>query len=246
MPELPEVETIRRQLEKKIIGKAIKKKEITNVKRRGKFLIINFKGGSSFLIHLKLTGQVIFKGERNSYTRKIFRFDDGDWLTFNDARKFAFVKEIKNKKNLEKILNPLGPEALEISYQEFKKGLKKRSNVKIKPLLMDQKFLAGIGNIYSDEILYRAKVNPLKKAKELKDKEIKLIFKQIKKVLKEAIQKRGSSVEYYLDAFGEKGVFEKFHKVYQKEGEKCERCGAVIKKIKLNGRGCRFCPNCQK
>jgi formamidopyrimidine-DNA glycosylase len=110
---------------------------------------------------------------------------------------------------------------------------------------MDQKFIAGIGNIYSDEILYRSKIHPLRKVKTLTEKEIKQIFQNMIKVLKDAIKYHGSSVEYYLDAFGKEGSYHKHHQVYQKEGEKCKRCGATIKKLKIGSRSAHFCPNCQ-
>jgi formamidopyrimidine-DNA glycosylase len=111
---------------------------------------------------------------------------------------------------------------------------------------MDQKFIAGLGNIYSDEVLYAAKVHPLRRVRTLTDKEIKQIFNNIGKILNAAIKYQGSSVEYYVDACGEKGSFVKYHKVYQKEGQKCSRCAKLIKKIKIGSRSTRFCPNCQR
>src|SRR3989338_3046538 len=144
MPELPEVETIRRQLAKKIIGKKLEGKKITGLRRRAKILIIDFNGGSSLIFHLKLTGQLIFNGEAGKHTRKIFRFNDGTHLVFNDTRKFGWWKKVKNTNDLVK---RFGPEALEVSITEFQKRLQQRPNAKIKSLLMDQKFIAGIGNI---------------------------------------------------------------------------------------------------
>lgn len=243
MPELPEVETIRRQLAKKIVGKKLNGKKIKAVRRRAKVLMIDFADGSSLVFHLKLTGQLIFNGEPLKYTRKIFELDDGSKLIFNDARKFGWWKNVKDTKTIEK---EFGPEALKADLKTFKNNLKKHPNTKIKPLLMDQKFIAGIGNIYSDEILFAARVHPLRQVKTLKDKEIKLIHQNIKKILKAAIKYQGSSVEYYLDACGQKGNYVKYHKVYQKEGESCPRCKTKIKRIKLGGRSAHFCPNCQK
>jgi len=243
MPELPEVETIRRQLQKKIVGRVIGGRKVIGLRRRAKILIIDFENGASLIFHLKLTGQLIFNGKPSQYTRKVFIFDDGSKLIFNDARKFGWWKEVKETKKIEK---GFGPEPLEIDLETFKNLLIKRPNAKIKPLLMDQKFIAGIGNIYSDEILYAAKVHPSRRAKTLKDKEIEQIFQNIRKILDEAIKYQGSSVEYYVDACGKKGNFVKYHKVYQKEGQKCSRCGAIIKKLKIGGRSAHFCPNCQK
>ncbi len=241
MPELPEVETIRIQLHKKIIGKKIGGRKIVGLRRRAKILIIDFDDGSSLIFHLKLTGQLIFNGKPSPYTRKVFNFDDGSRLIFNDVRKFGWWKEVKETKKMEE---EFGPEPLEINFKNFKKLLKKRPNSKIKPLLMDQKFIAGIGNIYSDEILFAAKVAPLRLTKRLTEKETGDIFKNIKKILKAAIQHQGSSVEYYLDACGRPGNYVKYHKVYHRE--KCFLCGAKIKKIKISGRSSHFCPGCQR
>lgn len=244
MPELPEVETIRRQLAQKIVGKELDGRKIVGVKRRAKILIIDFNDGFSLLLHLKLTGQLIFNGQPSKYTRHIFKFSDGSRLTFNDARKFGWWKIVKNTKEIEQ---NFGPEALGIDFRIFKDLLQKRPNAKTKPLLMDQKFIAGIGNIYSDEILFASKIHPLRKVKSLKESEINNLFSNIKKTLKEAIKYRGSSVEYYLDACGKRGDYIKYHKVYQKEGELCSRKdGGVIQRVKISGRSAHFCPRCQK
>lgn len=243
MPELPEVETIRRQLASKIIGKKLDNKRITGLRRRAKILIIDFHNGSSLVFHLKLTGQLIFNAEPSRFTRKVFNFNDGSRLIFNDVRKFGWWKQVENTEKIEK---EFGPEALEIDLAAFKAILSKRPNAKIKSLLMDQKFIAGIGNIYSDEILFAAKVNPFRAVKTLKEEEINKIHQNIRKILKEAIRYRGSSVEYYIDACGKKGEYKKRHKVYQKEGQNCPRCGAKIKRAKLGGRSAHFCPSCQK
>jgi len=241
MPELPEVETIRRQLAQKIVGKTLAGQKITCLRRRAKILIIDFEDGTSLLFHLKLTGQLIFNGKPSRYTRKVFNFDDGSQLIFNDLRKFGWWKKVKETKTIEK---EFGPEALEINFKTFKSLLSKKPKVKIKPLLMDQKFIAGLGNIYSDEILFAAKVAPIRLVKTLTEKEIKAIFQNIKKVLQKAIKYKGSSVEYYLDACGRPGDYVKYHKVYQRE--KCSFCGTKIKKIKIGGRTSHYCPNCQK
>ncbi|MFH1894525.1 MAG: DNA-formamidopyrimidine glycosylase [Patescibacteria group bacterium] len=243
MPELPEVETIRRQLAGKIIGKKLEGKKIAKVRRRAKILMLDFTDGSSLAFHLKLTGQLIFNGQPSRYTRKIFNFDDGSRLIFNDVRKFGWVKELKETRTLEE---KFGPEALDAKLDTFFERLSLRPNAKIKTLLMDQKFIAGIGNIYSDEILFAAKVHPARRVKTLSAEEVKKIFQNIKKILKKAIERHGSSVEYYLDACGKKGDFVKYHKVYQREGKKCFRCGIIIKREKIGGRSAHFCPRCQK
>jgi formamidopyrimidine-DNA glycosylase len=243
MPELPEVETIRRQLNKKIVGKILDSKKIINVRRRAKILIIDFSDNSSLLFHLKLTGQLIFNGEKGPYTRQIFNFKDGSKLIFNDVRKFGWWKYVKNTKDIEKAF---GPEAPEMSLGDFKAILKKRPNAKIKALLMDQKAVAGIGNIYSDEILFAAKVKPLRRVKTLKSEEIEAIWLNTGKILKAAIKNRGTSERDYVDASGQKGEYLKYLKVYRKEGQKCSRCASLIKRIKMGSRSAHFCSKCQK
>ncbi len=243
MPELPEVETIKRQLEKKIVGKKLNGKKIVGVRRRAKILIIDFSDGSSLIFHLKLTGQLIFNGQPSKHARQIFKFNDGSRLIFNDIRKFGWWKYIKDSKIIEQ---GFGPEALEISLENFKNLLRKRPNAKIKPLLMDQKLIAGIGNIYSDEILFAARVSPLRRVKTLTPKETKMIWLSLRKILQAAIKRRGTSERDYVDATGKKGNYLKYLKVYRKEGQKCSRCGGVVKRIKIGGRSGHFCPKCQK
>jgi len=242
MPELPEVETIRRQLNKKIVGKKLDGKKIVGVRRRAKLLIIDFADESSLVFHLKLTGQLIFNGEPSKFTRHVFKFDDGSSLIFNDMRKFGWWKKVKNTKSLE---SGFGPEAFEVDLKGFKNILEKRPNAKIKPLLMDQKFIAGIGNIYSDEILFAASVQPLRRAKSLTPKEIKAIWLNIGKILKKAIENRGTSERDYIDAMGKKGDYLKYLKVYRKEGQKCPRCSGAVKRIKMGSRSAHYCPKCQ-
>ncbi|MDP3995740.1 MAG: DNA-formamidopyrimidine glycosylase [bacterium] len=243
MPELPEVETVRRQLEKKIVGKRITGRSIVGLRRRAKILIIDLDSGQSLIFHLKMTGQLIFNGKPSQYTRKVFNFDDGSRLVFNDVRKFGWWKMVKSTKKIEE---KFGSEPLKIDLKTFRLLLKRRPKSRIKPLLMDQKTIAGIGNIYSDEILYAAEVNPFRRAETLKESEVRLIFRNMVRILTLAIKHRGSSVKDYLDASGKKGDFVKFHKVYQREGEKCARCGELIKRAKINGRSAHFCPVCQK
>ena len=178
MPELPEVETIRLQLSKKIIGKRLNGKKITGVRRRAKILIIDFADSSSLIFHLKLTGQLIFNGEPSRHTRKVFNFKDGSRLVFNDLRKFGWYKFVKKSEPIER---KFGPEPLKMDLKTFKSLLIKRPKAKIKPLLMDQKFVAGIGNIYSDEILFASRVRPTRLVKSLSGSEISKIFQNIKK-----------------------------------------------------------------
>lgn len=269
MPELPEVETIRRQLNRKIKGKKIKKVEvflsrfvkypldkfkkivqgsrIKDISRRAKLIIIELDNGYCLIIHLKLTGQLIYNGEKNKHTHLIYHFDKNK-LVHNDLRRFGFVKVVP-KKELDKFLEKegFGPEPLEKKFtlKVFKELLKKKKG-KIKQVLMDQKFIAGIGNLYSDEILFYAKVLPLRKISSLKEDEIKRIFKGIKKILPLAVKKRGSSPDTYLDAVGKKGNYLPLVKVYQRENKPCFVCKTKIKRLKMGGRSAHYCPKCQK
>ena len=277
MPELPEVETIRSQLQKLIVGKKIKKVDVNlpkmvklplanfrkavigatvkKVGRRAKILIFEFSNNWSLLIHLKLSGRLIFrkKGEELGpedlkWNHLIWYFSDGSRLFHNDLRQFGYVKLVKTDElagffKKEK----LGPEPLEKNFTlaDFSAILKKKPKAKIKQFLLDQKNIAGIGNIYSDEILFFARVHPLRKVQELKPSEIKKVFEGIRKILLEAIRLKGSSVRDFLDALGKEGGYVPKLKVYGREGEKCSRCGAIIKRIKIGSRSAHFCPKCQ-
>ncbi len=245
MPELPEVETIKRQLSQKIVGKKLKGKLITSVSRRGKMLLINFSDQESLVFHLKMTGQLIFNGKKTKHTRKIFQFEDKSFLIFNDLRKFGWFRLVKNADQLKEI-QQLGKDALAISLSDFQKLFLKRKQAKIKPLLLDQKFIAGIGNIYADEILFDARIHPLRQVKNLKKQEITKLFYSIKKILKKAIEKKGSSAKDYLDGLGNEGAYLAFHQVYQKTGQPCLFCKTPIQRIKISQRSSHFCPSCQK
>jgi len=286
MPELPEVETIRRDLEKKIIGKKIlevkirKKKMVKGsysdfrksvfsgsfreVSRRGKLLIFSLENLDKFLLlHLKMTGQLIYRSPSskitagghseektdfnlpNKYSHIFFCFKDGSHLFFNDQRQFGYVK-IANKKELDEVLDKFGIEALDESFavEKLEKILQKRTK-NIKAVLLDQTLIAGIGNIYADEILFASKILPDRAANTLRSKEKEALLRETKNILKRAIKKRGTTFNNYLDADGNKGNFLKELQVYQREGERCFVCGEIIQKAKVAGRGTRFCPSCQ-
>jgi formamidopyrimidine-DNA glycosylase len=278
MPELPEVETIRSQLQKLIVGKKIKEVKvglpkmvklplgkfrkavigatIKEVKRRAKILIFGLSNGWSILIHLKLSGRLIFRRkneklapEDTAWNHLIYYFNDGSRLFHNDLRQFGYVKLVKSGELLDFFKKEkLGPEPLEKEFtlSEFSAILKRKPKAKIKQFLMDQTVIAGIGNLYSDEILFFADIHPLKRIADLKPAEIKKIFEGIKKILLEATKLKGSSVDLYLDASGKEGNYVPRIKVYGREGEKCQRCGTTIKRLKIGGRSAHFCPACQK
>lgn len=279
MPELPEVQTIANQLQKKIIGKKIKvvdirlvkmiqgvspKKfretvqgvKIKNVSRRAKLLIINLSNDYSLLIHLKLSGQIIYKSnirnqesEISKHTHVIYYFSDGSALFHKDIRQFGWVKLFKTTE-LEKYFQKenFGPEPLDKNFtlDRFKKLLLQKPKQRIKPLLMDQKFVAGIGNIYAQEASFCARVLPTRIIKDLKEKEIIDLYYCLIKILREAIKRHGSSVDDYLDTEGKKGDYVPRLKVYNRLAKNCYSCQGPVKKMTLAGRGTYFCPKCQK
>lgn len=266
MPELPEVETIKRELEKAVLGKKIAEVRVHNPKvirepsperfknglagaaiknilRKAKVLIFELSNGKSLAIHLKMTGQLVYPGTGRA-SRVSFIFSDGKVLDFNDQRLFAELRLLDDWRSL-KFIQGLGPEPFDITPEQFKEMLAKKKT-KIKPLLMDQTFVSGIGNLYAAEVLFRAKVHPERPANSLSGKEKKLLFQEIKDTLKEAIQHKGSSVDQYVQLSGQPGNYVKYHKVYDRFGEPCLVCKQPIKRISLGGRGTYFCPKCQK
>lgn len=290
MPELPEVQTIVNDLNKKVKGlkitdvwtdwpkyfrrsnggfdgfkKEIKNKKIEKVWRFGKNIIFGLHGNKDMLIHQKMTGHVLigiwkFKNKTwvsaqkgllnervNGYIHTMFRLSNGSMMALSDLRKFAkiLIFDDTDLKNLEDVKN-IGPDPLTagFKFQKFKSLIVKNKGM-IKKVLMDQSIISGIGNIYADEILFAVKVHPLKRAENLSDEELKLIFTASKNILKKAIKLRGTSTSDFRDTSGKAGSFGKMLKVYRREGKKCPRCGVLIKRIKIGGRSAHFCPVCQ-
>ncbi|HUT21942.1 MAG TPA: DNA-formamidopyrimidine glycosylase [Candidatus Bipolaricaulota bacterium] len=284
MPELPEVEVLKSELSKVLLGKIIrrvevldfkkkispkdlaaklKNKKISKVWRRQKKLIFDLAGGLSLISHLKMTGQYVFVSKNgklifgghgipgvekvpNKFTRVIFNFGNGEELFYNDVRKFGWLNLV-DEKALKNILNEVGAEPLskEFTFEYFSKVLKEFPRKKIKALLLDQNAVAGIGNIYSDEICFAAKVRPDRAVGKLTSKEAKKLFENIKKILSEAIEDKGTSQNNYSRS-NKTGEYEKKLKVYGRVGQKCRREGAVLIKMKIAGRTSVFCPVCQK
>ncbi|MDD5652632.1 MAG: DNA-formamidopyrimidine glycosylase [Candidatus Omnitrophica bacterium] len=266
MPELPEVETIKRELEANILGKKITEVVVNNPKvirqpkpqefirglkntaikhilRKGKLLVLELSSGKTLAIHLKMTGQLIYPGNGKD-GRVIFKLSDGKFLDFRDQRLFAELRLIDDWHDL-KFIQRLGPEPFAISKEEFIAMLKNKKT-KIKPLIMDQTFISGIGNLYAAEALFRARINPARAASSLSDKEKTLLFQEIRQTLHEAIEHGGSSVDQYVQLSGKQGGYVKFHKVYGREGKPCLICKSPIKRVALGGRGTYFCAKCQK
>ena len=273
MPELPEVETIRRGLVKTIKGKKIKNliillpkmvrrhtsgkevvkrargKKIVKVKRRGKSILFILDSSDVLIFRLGMTGQMLwshpaFPVSKDKHTHVIIDFGQGEKIFFKDMRQFGEMY-LATEDNLEGALN-MGVEPLGKRFTcETLKDITS-SQMKIKPLLMDQKRIAGIGNIYSDEILFEAGIHPLKPSCLLKSKELKNLHRAIGSILNEAIACRGDTISQYRNILGESGQYQNFHRVYQREGEPCHRCNTPVRRTKLSGRSCHFCPHCQK
>ncbi|TAM42839.1 DNA-formamidopyrimidine glycosylase [bacterium] len=266
MPELPEVETIKRDLTKMILGKKITEVRVNNpmvirepspaafkrslegltiknILRRGKLLILELSNGQALTIHLKMTGQLVYPGKAKN-SRVAFHLTGGKVLDFNDQRLFGELRLISDWKKL-KFVQGLGPEPFDLTLADFKDMLSKKKT-KIKPLLMDQGFVAGIGNLYASEILFRAKINPERPGQSLAGKEKETLYREIKEVLSSAIKHGGSSIDDYVRLSGKRGDYVRFHQVYGREGKPCVTCGGPVKKITQGGRGTYFCLKCQR
>ncbi len=226
---------------------------IKDINRHGKYIVISLDNDKDLIIHLRMTGKLLLKNRDkglDKHTYIIFQLSAGEEkidLRFNNMRKFGRLYLVDDN-NWEQAgnLSNLGPEPLseEFTFNQFKNRFKNRSGV-IKSLLLNQSFIAGIGNIYCDEILFEAGIHPERKADTLKKDELQKLYKAIKKVLKKGIEFCGTSIKDYVNEKGDKGSFQEKLKVYMREGDKCVICGHKIKKIKIGGRGTHFCSNCQ-
>jgi len=281
MPELPEVETVKRGLEKEIINKKIakiqvnipsliKKPEIDefmtrlkntmviSIKRRGKYLKILFNTMDCLVVHLGMSGRLLFQPKKNlpskisktmeKHNHILFFFEDGSKIVYNDVRKFGKMWLLKKDENLSRI-ESLGFEPLEpyFTVSELYRMLQE-SKVNIKSFLMNQKNIAGIGNIYANEILFHAGVNPLRKANSLTKDEVKRIHLQTKNILLKAISSGGTTMidESYLDLSGNRGEYGKEIMVYGKKAGMCPFCGQPLEVLRIENRSTFLCPNCQK
>ena len=272
MPELPEVETVRRGLESLVVGKTIGQVQVRYAKmigtgvdafihdlpgqtiekigRRGKYLLFYLTGGL-LVSHLRMEGKYLFYPEEvpeRKHAHVFFEMTDGGTLVYEDVRKFGTM-ELLRKDQLEAYFaaRKLGPEPTEADFllPPFAAALG-RSKKPIKPYLLEQTLVVGLGNIYVDEALWRAQIHPARPAASLKPAEVKRLREQIIEVLQLGIEKRGSTIRTYRNALGEDGTMQDFLQVYGKTGQPCARCGSPIEKIKLGGRGTHLCPHCQK
>lgn len=286
MPELPEVETVRRGLHKLLIGRIVTAEShdtakgfpnapadvanfligaaITNVRRRAKVLMIDLTTDYTLVIHLKMTGQLVFRGEENfgaghpnesligalpdRSTRVTLSYADGSHLYFNDQRKFGWMRllptlEVPNIDFMKKV----GPEPLEAAFsaEEFAARFARRAKTSIKAALLDQTVIAGVGNIYADESLWGAKIHPKRQVKSITPEEFRLLYKDLREVMQLAIEKGGSTDKNYVNAEGKRGSYLDFARAFRREGQPCPRCGTEIIKFKAAGRGTHICPRCQ-
>lgn len=288
MPELPEVETVRVGLSKLIVGKTFAQaihdtpKSFPNtphdverfligatvvaVTRRAKVLLIELSSKYSLIIHLKMTGQLVFQGQGVHFgaghpsdslinplpdksTRVTFSFTDGSQLFFNDQRKFGWARLLPTAEVPQlDFFKRVGPEPLsdDFTWQIMRDRLRRRKNTNIKAALLDQTVVAGVGNIYADESLWGAKIHPMLIVRDLSDSKIKGLYKSLVAVLRLSIAKGGSSSHTYVDAEGNKGSYLSFANVFRREGQPCPRCGTPILKTRVAGRGTHLCPHCQK
>jgi len=288
MPELPEVETVRLGLARLLPGREIIKvdfdwpksfpnadtdvqkfligAEVVAIARRAKVLLIELSTKYSLVIHLKMTGQLVFRSRRENFgaghpndsmvgelpdksTRVTLTFADGSRLFFNDQRKFGWMRLIPTTEVAElDFFKKVGPEPLsaDFTWQTLHDRLMRRQNTSVKAALLDQTVLAGVGNIYADESLWGAKIHPAMLVRSLSARHFHNLYDELTYVLRLAIEKGGSTDKNYVDAEGKRGSYLSFARVFRREGQACPRCGTTIIKTRVAGRGTHLCPKCQK
>ncbi len=269
MPELPEVETIRRQLNERLCGRelisvtllrsgreaprgrrfvaALVGKTIQKIERRAKLLIWRFVDGTVLVAHLKMTGRFVFSNKNyapSRHDRALFEFTSGVCLVWSDVRQFGFMHVVKAKA-LESLLAAYGPEPLSASNEELADRLITPKTRRVKVALLDQTVIAGIGNIYADEALHRAGLRPTRRLSALSRADRGRLAQALKQVLSESLARHGTSAKDYVDTRGERGGFLDFLRVYGRAGAACRACVTPIKKIVVAQRGTHFCPTCQ-
>lgn len=272
MPELPEVETVRRGLNSLIKGRTITNVEIyydkiiigsiadfqrqlvgakiLDIGRRAKYLLFHFDNNLTMISHLRMEGKYQVRASKADFDKHVhivFHLDDGKFLGYRDVRKFGKMQLVPTTEELQgKAIVALGPEPLtpEYTLAALQQGLQRRKK-SIKATLLDQHVVSGLGNIYVDEVLWRAQIHPEEPANKVTEQQVAALYPIINDEIKTAIAAGGTTVRSYVDATGHEGTFQLQLHVYNQEGHPCERCGTIIKKIKVAGRGTHFCPQCQ-
>jgi formamidopyrimidine-DNA glycosylase len=262
MPELPEVETVVRSLSgvlpgarilaaefgsrfvtpgnRKALARRLASQTIHAIRRHGKFIVLDLDSGV-LVVHLGMTGKLLFDAPRGRHAYGVFHLDRGQ-LIYDDPRQFG---RIEWAPALPARVARLGPDPLEVGFAEFWRELKRRRSA-MKPLLLNQRFLRGVGNIYADEALHRARIHPKALSARISRKRALRLYESITEILRLAIEHRGSSISDYVDAEGTRGWFQVLHRVYGKEGEPCPECGSPIRRIVIAQRSAHFCPRCQR
>ena len=287
MPELPEVEVVKKSLTKTIVNLTIKNiifntnklryiidkkklkkiinKKVLSVKRRSKYLLINFDKNITIIVHLGMTGKFLvsknnhkrktsfyyeIEGNERKHNHIIFEFNKKTKLIYNDVRKFGFIEAKSTNKIINTLyLKKLGPEPLSNKFNliYFRKYIRKRKKI-LKSLLMDQTFVSGLGNIYVNEVLYMTNLHPKKDINKINDAEIRNLINSIKKILKKSIREGGSSIKNFNDTRGKSGSYQQNFYVYAREGKKCHQnnCSDIIRRIVISNRSTFYCKSCQK
>jgi len=287
MPELPEVETVKRGLERLVVSKTIKHVHhkadksfpndqylvdefmlgatISKVTRRAKVLLIELSSTYTIMVHLKMTGQLVFVGDTSRWgaghpndslvdnlpdksTRVHIEFDDGSILYFNDQRRFGWVKLLPNHAvELEPFMQKVGPEPFDPAFTPsvFIERVRRRNGTTIKAAILDQTVLAGVGNIYADESLWSTMIHPAERVRNISDAKLRELHGAIIAVMQLSIDKGGSTNKNYVDAEGKRGSYMEFANVFRREGQACTRCSTIIEKLRVAGRGTHICPHCQ-
>ena len=272
MPEMPEVETVRRGLMNIAAGRKIQGidvyygktvendieefrqaligQTIERIDRRGKYLLFRFTNNLTMVSHLRMEGSYyrqLNDGPIDKHTHVVFHFTDGTELCYRDTRKFGRMRLVKTGEEMQVGgLKTMGPEPTTKDFKvDYFKRILKKSRSKIKPFLLNQDHVAGLGNIYCDEVLWQSRINPEQPANTLTDEQIQILHDNIIKEIAKATKYKGTTVHTFMNAVGEAGAFQNQLEVYGRGGEKCERCGHKLVKIKVAQRGTTFCPRCQ-
>ncbi len=273
MPELPEVETVRRQLEPVLVGRRFESVQIDDPRlvrpfepvavaaelegervaeldRRGKYLIFRFESGRVLLVHLRMTGSFRHRrngvGEDDPHRRAVVRLDDGSDVAYRDVRRFGTWLLVEPEEVEPYLADRLGEEPLVAGFTPARLARRLAGRrAPIKAALLDQRTLAGLGNIYVDEALWRARIHPKRPARELDRNDVRRLHGAIRRVLQTAIERRGSTLRDYSTPRGRRGSMQRAFKVYGRTNEPCGRCGTPIEKTRAGGRGTWYCPHCQ-